>query len=154
MGNICRSPSAKGFFDLHCKKRGLDAHYNSESAGTHGWHTGQPPDPRSIGAATGWDVDISDDISRRVNLEDFENFDFIVAMDRSNLDELRLQNPGSANAELGLLLSFSDKTRGPDVPDPYYGGAGGFDEVCALLNDACSDFLDHLEILRNNKPAS
>jgi len=154
MGNICRSPTAKGFFDLHCTNRGLETHYCSESAGTHGWHAGQPPDPRSISAAADWDVNISDDLSRKVHAEDYNNFDFIVAMDRSNLTELRTPGSASANAELGLLLSFSDKFQGSDVPDPYFGGERGFDDVCSMLNEACADFLDHLESIRNNQPAS
>jgi protein-tyrosine phosphatase len=145
MGNICRSPSAKGFFDLHCQKHGLQDHYYSESAGTHGWHVGQPPDPRSIAAAAAWDIDISEDLSRRVSASDFERFSYIVAMDQSNLENLQAFNPATGTADLTLLLPFSTSLGYTDVPDPYFGGAGGFDDICSLLNTACSDFLQHLE---------
>ncbi len=151
MGNICRSPVAKGFFDLHCKQRGLTAYYRSESAGTHGWHTGQPPDPRSVDAAAAWDVDISSDLSRKVGIHDYSSFAYIIAMDRSNLAQLSATDPGNGSAKLSLLLSFSESISITDVPDPYYGGVGGFDEVCSLLNQASSDFLDHLETIRHDQ---
>ena len=150
MGNICRSPTAKGFFDLHCKKRGLEAFYSCESAGTHGWHRGQPPDSRSISAAAAWGVDISSDLSRQVDREDYSKFDYILAMDRANLMKLSTQFHDTGRAELGLLLSFSGHISIADVPDPYFGGGSGFDEVCSLLNQASSDFLDHLESIRSN----
>lgn len=150
MGNICRSPTAKGFFDLHCQKRGLHTIYYSESAGTHGWHAGQPPDARSVIAASGWDVDIGDDLSRQVGAEDFSRFEHIIAMDRSNLSDLDTYNPGNGIANLSLLLSFSDRISKVDVPDPYFGGNRGFETVCSILDRACSDFLDHLEANRRD----
>ncbi len=148
MGNICRSPTAKGFFDLHCRNRGLENVYGSESAGTHGWHVGQPPDPRSISAAAAWNVDISEDLSQQVGYEDFHRFDHILAMDNSNLGHLNTLDPGTGTARLSLLLSFGEATGGSDVPDPYFGGDAGFDTVCRILDQACSDFLDHLENIR------
>ena len=90
MGNICRSPTAKGFFDLHCSQRQLAARYTSESAGTHGWHVGSSPDERSVAAAHSWDIDISTDYSRQIVAGDFDRFDYIIAMDRSNLEGARL----------------------------------------------------------------
>jgi protein-tyrosine phosphatase len=153
MGNICRSPTAKGFFDLHCKKRGLMDHYYSESAGTHGWHVGQPPDSRSIAAASGWGTDISGDLSRQVDGTDFERFHYIIAMDSSNLEHLKAYDPGHGNARISLLLPFNENSDRTDVPDPYYGGAGGFEQVCKLIDSACSAFLDQLEAKRLALPA-
>ena len=153
MGNICRSPSAKGFFDLHCQKRGLEAFYQSQSAGTHGWHAGQPPDKRSVREAKIWDVNISCDLSRKVQTEDFHTYHHILAMDRSNLDDLQALSPNSATAKLSLLLSYGDNGKQLDVPDPYFGGADGFDKVCQILNQACSDFLDTLETIRRDPTA-
>ena len=145
MGNICRSPSAKGFFDFHVTRRELQEKFLSESAGTHGWHTGCQPDRRSITAAARWGVDISHDVSRLIEAADFNQFDWILAMDSDNLRHMEHIQPTGSSARLQLLLELDPDAGRLDVPDPYYGGEQGFDKVCQILHQATARLLDQLE---------
>ncbi|MHA7775922.1 low molecular weight protein-tyrosine-phosphatase [Roseibium sp. M-1] len=128
LGNICRSPLAEGVFRALVEESGLTGRFEIDSAGTGAWHQGNPPDPRSIDVAARHGIDISFQRARQVVAEDFHRFDTIVAMDRDNLSALR-SKAGTAPAAIRLLLN--DPPR--DVPDPYYGGPDGFEEVYRMI---------------------
>ncbi len=145
MGNICRSPTAKGFFDQELNRRGLSGRYQSESAGTHSWHQGEPPDRRSIAAARHWGVDISGDRSRPLTQRDYYEFDYLVAMDGDNERHIRHQQPADSQAQVFRLLTLNAVSALADVPDPYYGGEDGFQNVCELLDAASRSLVDWLE---------
>lgn len=132
MGNICRSPMAQGLFLARAVDAGLEL-TEVDSAGTSGYHAGEQPDPRAQAAAKRQGIDISDQRARRVTLEDFTRFDHIVAMDRSNLENLRRLAPGDSRAELSLLLSHGSSMPLDEVPDPYYGEDAGFSRVLELI---------------------
>lgn len=133
MGNICRSPTAEGVFrKLHGE---LAPHIPLviDSAGTHAYHIDEPPDPRSQAAARARGVDIGAHRGRQVGPEDFMTFDYVLAMDRGNLRRLEALRPRDARAELRLLLHYAKGLTLDEVPDPYYGGAGGFERVLDLV---------------------
>jgi protein-tyrosine phosphatase len=125
LGNICRSPLAEAAFRAEAERLGLDA--EADSAGTGGWHAGEPPDRRAVAAARRNDVDISHLRARRVTPADFERFDHIVALDEENLADLEAIRPRGARARLSLLLDHAPGRQGQGVADPYYGGDGHFD---------------------------
>jgi len=122
------------------EQSGQSGRFTIDSAGTGAWHAGNPPDPRSIDIAARYGIDISRQRARQVRKQDFEVFGTIVAMDRDNLATLRNRAGGSA-ARLRLLL----ETTGRDVPDPYYGGADGFEQVFQLVRTGCADLFAALE---------
>ncbi len=147
LGNICRSPLAEGVFQHLVEARGLAAHYRIDSAGTGGWHVGESPDKRSIAVAKKNGVALTSR-ARQVAPSDFEEFDHIVAMDRENLLDLQALRRGSAapgQARLHLLRDFDPEPGDRQVPDPYYGGADGFDHVYAMVRRSCEAMLDALE---------
>lgn len=133
LGNICRSPLADGA--LRHRVRQLDLGWSVDSAGTGGWHAGDPPDPRAIAVARAHGVDISGLRGRQVAPEDFERFDLILAMDHGNLAGLRRIAPAEAPADLRLALDLVEGRQGQAVADPYYGEASGFHATWA---DACA----------------
>ncbi len=138
MGNICRSPTAEGVMRRLVADAGLDDVVEIDSAGTGGWHAGEPPDARATTAARQRGV-ILQGGARQVRPEDFERFDLIVAMDRENLRELRALAPDDdAREKLRLLVA------GRDVPDPYYGGDRGFETVLDMVGAGCRELLDEL----------
>lgn len=145
LGNICRSPAAEGIFRAHLAERGLEAVVEVDSAGTIDQHAGERADPRMREAASARGYDLGSR-ARRVTPEDFERFDLIVAMDRSNRDDLeRLAERGGGGIRKVRLLSEYLSAGSPeDVPDPYWGGPRGFDNVLDLLEDACPAILDDL----------
>lgn len=144
-GNICRSPIAEGVFLHLCRERGLANKYIADSAGTGDWHVGQAPDPRAIAAARKHGVSLPS-ICRQVELGDFETFDFILAMDRSNFKDLSALCPAKWQSKIKLMRDFDpDFNKKPDVPDPYYGSPEDFDRVSEILLHACSGFLNSLE---------
>ena len=118
---------------------GLDIHI--ESAGTGAWHEGEPPDARSmkVGRARGYSFEGQS--ARAVSTQDFENFDYILAMDASNLKDLRRRCPAQYADKLALFLDYSSAHKGQDVPDPYYGGPRGFDNVIDLVEAACDGLI-------------
>lgn len=146
MGNICRSPTAEGVFRrLHRELApGLELHI--DSAGTHAYHIGEPPDARSQAAALARGVDISSHRGRQVQVEDFHHFDYVLAMDAANLRRLQALRPPHVRAELKLLLEYAPDVKHQEVPDPYYGGTGGFEEVLDLVEQGGRGLL--AEILR------
>ncbi len=143
LGNICRSPTAEGIFRATCQ-RGLLGQFRIDSAGTAGWHVGKPPDTRGIAAAGRRGVDLSMLRARQVEAGDFENFDFILAMDQSNVEDLIALRPQGSSAHLHRFLEFNQGANSLDVPDPYYGGDEGFELVLDLITEASEGFLDHL----------
>jgi protein-tyrosine phosphatase len=147
LGNICRSPTAEGVMRALIEREGLADAIKLESAGTGAWHLGSPPDERAAAAAAGRGVALSG-TARQVRPEDFFDFDLLLAMDAHNLSELEQLAPGAAErAKVRLLREFdpgSDAREGLDVPDPYYGGASGFDDVFDLITAACEGLLQEI----------
>lgn len=135
LGNICRSPLAEGIL-----KDKLDPNrFIVESAGTGGWHVGNPPDPRSVAIAKKRGLDISDQRAQQFKEHFFDHYDLIFAMDQSNFHDLKaLANSQEHLDKLSMLLEAIFPGEGVDVPDPYYGGASGFAEVYDLIDRACS----------------
>lgn len=146
MGNICRSPTAHGIFQKLVAREGLDRLIQVDSAGTHAYHVGNPPDPRSQETARARGLDLSDQRARKAVAEDFKRFDYIVAMDLDNLENLRQLAPAEELDKLHLLLDFAPELDLREVPDPYYGGASGFNDVFDLVSVASERLL---EAIRN-----
>ncbi len=144
MGNICRSPTAEGVFRKLLDARGLGAFVTVDSAGTHAYHVGEPPDARSQAAARQRGVELGGQRARQVVVEDFATFDHVLAMDSDNLAMLEAQCPDDHRHKLGLLLDFAPGAAGRDVPDPYYGGGRGFEEVLDLVTAAGEGLLEAL----------
>jgi len=149
MGNICRSPSAEGFVRAGLERAGLADRVWTDSAGTHGYHLGQPPDSRAIRTAAEFGVDISDLRARRVQPGDLQEFDLVLAMDQVNLRALEQLGQGLATgvrrAELGLMMDYSARFGHlREVPDPYYGDLADFRYMCELLDDATLGLLESL----------
>lgn len=128
-GNICRSPTAEGVFRHRAAAAGLAV--RTDSAGTHGYHVGEPPDGRTIACAQRHGVDLSAQRARKFNAADFGAFDLIIAMDRSHLRAIQAMDPGGA-AEIALFMRYAGAD-GVDVPDPYYGGDDGFERVYRMI---------------------
>jgi len=150
MGNICRSPSAEGYFRHQLSTGSGTAEIGTDSAGTHGYHIGHPPDSRAIAALGARGIDISGLRARRVVEEDFERFDLIIAMDHANLDALKWMQerelPETQRAEIRLMMEFSSRyPEVREVPDPYYGSGRDFEYMCDLLDDATLGLLGHLQ---------
>ena len=147
MGNICRSPTAEGVMRALVAEAGLDGHVEIDSAGTGGWHVGDPPDARSVAAAARRGIALAG-VARQVSGADFERFDLLVALDGSNASGLLAIAPDDASAEKVRLLREFDaasvQAGDLDVPDPYYGGEHGFDHVLDLVDAACCGLLDDL----------
>ena len=141
MGNICRSPTAGGVFRAHARRLAPALDIEFDSAGTHAYHVGEPPDPRSIDAAARRGIDLTDLRARQVSDDDFGRFDLIVAMDRLNHATLLDRSPPEYRERVRTLLEFAGKAAPADVPDPYYGGAGGFDDVLDLVESAVEGLL-------------
>ncbi|MAA99754.1 MAG: protein tyrosine phosphatase [Stappia sp.] len=142
LGNICRSPLGEGILRDLAGKKGMPGDLEIDSAGTGNWHVGNPPDPRSVEVAARHGIDISPLRARQVRTADFERFDLVLAMDGDNLAELRRRAGARAPAleASGRLRRFLDR----DVPDPYYGGPGGFDDVFDMLRRGAERLLDEL----------
>jgi len=143
MGNICRSPTAEGVFRHHVSGAGMDENVVADSAGTHAYHEGEPPDSRAMAAAERRGMSLEGIRARRVADDDFERFDFIIAMDEDNLFRLKEQAPPEYHSKLRLFLEFSTSDE-REVPDPYYGGAAGFERVLDLVEDASRGLLETL----------
>lgn len=143
LGNICRSPLAQGIFQRLLDDEGLTGKIITASAGTGGWHVGDPPDRRMRATAKSKGIQLNNR-AKQFHSADFKRFDLVLAMDRDNLAELeRLTEPPAAENQLRLFRSFDSEANGNlDVPDPYYGGAGGFDNVFSIVHRTCPKILD------------
>jgi len=144
LGNICRSPTAeavvRALAALEAPELGLEV----DSAGTAGYHVGDAPDPRMRAAAARRGYDLTALRARIVEPADFERFDLILAMDRENLAVLQRRAPETARARVRLFLEFAPQDEPEEVPDPYYGGPNGFEEVLDLIESAARGLLSHL----------
>ena len=144
LGNICRSPTAEGVFRHLAREAGLEGHIRIDSAGTGGYHVGAPPDARAMAAAQARGYDLAAIRARKIAPEDFEQFNLILAMDEDNLVHLRGIAPENSRARLALLLDYAPGRQERAVPDPYYGGRNGFEQVLDLVSEACAGLLDEL----------
>ena len=143
MGNICRSPTAEGVFRHKVRDAGLAERIHIDSAGTHDYHVGAPPDERSARHAALRGYDLSALRARQVNPRDFERFDLILAMDWENLQLLQEDCPPEHAHKLRRLMEFAPAGLGEVVPDPYYGGRQGFETVLDHVEAACEGLLAH-----------
>ena len=145
MGNICRSPTAEAVFRHQVKAAGMEGEIQIDSAGTHDYHIGEPPDGRAQQAALRRGYDMQDLRGRQVRMQDFETFDYILAMDQDNLARLKRHCPSQHSHKLGLLLQYGEKFSGnAEVPDPYFGGDEGFEEVLNMAEEAGRGLLDYI----------
>ncbi|AKJ29925.1 low molecular weight protein-tyrosine-phosphatase [Caldimonas brevitalea] len=144
MGNICRSPSAEGVFRGLAERAGLASRLLIDSAGTHHYHIGEPPDPRAQDHARRRGYELCDLRARQVVPEDFARFDLLLAMDRENLAALQALCPPAYRHKLRRLMEFARHHTLEIVPDPYYGPPAGFEAVLDHLEDACAGLLEHL----------
>ena len=146
LGNICRSPAAEGVFLHLLKQRGLSDRFVVDSAGTGGWHVGNPADRRMQAAANRRGIELPSR-ARQICLDDFSSFDLMLTMDDDNLAAVRglAQEAGAgATATITPMLHYARNFSETEVPDPYYGGEAGFEHVLDLLDDACANLLDEL----------
>jgi protein-tyrosine phosphatase len=144
MGNICRSPTAHGVFRKLVQDEGYLDDIYIESSGTHAYHVGESPDQRAQHTAWGRGIDLSDLRAQKVKFSDFENFDYILAMDHDNYAILVSACPERHRHKLHMFLDFADDVIRKEVPDPYYGGAGGFDQVFDLVEAGSRGLLDDI----------
>ncbi|MCE8015674.1 low molecular weight phosphotyrosine protein phosphatase [Halomonas sp. MCCC 1A17488] len=143
LGNICRSPTAEGVFRRELEAAGLAHRVEVDSCGIGDWHVGRAPDPRSADAARRRGIDLSELRARQLAADDFTRFDYLLAMDHDNLAALRAQCPGGCRAHIGLFLDFAGHIDRA-VPDPYYGGEGGFEEVLDLIESASRGLVEEI----------
>ena len=144
MGNICRSPTAHGVFRALVNNEGLSEQIDIDSAGTHAYHVGNPPDRRAQATAQERGIDLSDLVARRVAPEDFEVFDYVLAMDQDNYLSLAEICPDPHVEKIHMFMDFADHMRTREVPDPYYGGPAGFDRVFDLVEAASLGLLQEI----------
>jgi len=143
-GNICRSPTAEAIFRKLAADAGMAGAVTTDSAGTHGYHVGEPPDPRAQAAAAKRGYDLSALRARTIESADFQRFDLILAMDQEHHAILSRIAGSSAGHKLKLMMSYARRFEERDVPDPYYGGPHGFERVLDLLEDAVKGLLESL----------
>jgi len=144
MGNICRSPTAQGVFESLLAKTDLAQRVYADSAGTHAYHVGEQPDRRATQVAASRGIDLTTQRARRVEAADFARFDYVLAMDGSNLEDLLSLCPEAHQDKVRLFLEFADNNATRDVPDPYYGGAQGFERVLDLVEQGAHGLLDDI----------
>jgi len=146
MGNICRSPTAHGVFETMVERAGLGSIILVDSAGTHAYHVGKPPDNRSQQEALFHGVDLSSQRARRVDHRDFHQFDYILAMDQDNYRNLAAICPDGMEDRLHLFLDFARELEQDEVPDPYYGGKDGFKLVFDMVEVAAAGLLESVRL--------
>lgn len=144
LGNICRSPTAEGVFRHKVREAGLEGHIEIDSAGTGDWHVGKAPDARTRAAALRRGYDLSGLRARQVSAADFDRYDLVLAMDNANLRDLKGLRGSHGKAELDLLLRRYELEI-DEVPDPYYGGEDGFEQVLDLVERACDGLLTEVK---------
>jgi protein-tyrosine phosphatase len=142
-GNICRSPTAHGLLRAHAATAGLGKQILVDSAGTHGYHTGNGPDPRSVATASTHGIDLSDLRARQITATDFATFDIISVMERKHEQALHKLCPVGLSHRVGLLMRFAPHSPSLEVPDPYYGDEG-FETVFRMIESGVLGLLDHI----------
>ena len=145
MGNICRSPTAHGVFQSLVDEEGLSDCIDVDSAGTHAYHVGESPDPRSQQTAMHHGLDLSDQRARQAVAEDFHRFDYVLAMDQDNYYNLQMICPPGLEEKLHLFMDFSEEYSEREVPDPYYGGGRGFEHVFEMVTSAARGLLQQIK---------
>ena len=143
-GNICRSPTAEAVFKKLAADAGMAEAVAADSAGTHGYHVGEPPDLRAQKAAARRGYDLSALRARTIEDADFQRFDLILAMDQEHYAILARSAGSAADHKLKLMMSYARRFKERDVPDPYYGGPQGFERVLDMLEDAAKGLLESL----------
>ncbi len=141
LGNICRSPTAEGAFRKLVVEHGLESMIEVDSAGTHGYHINEPPDSRAVQAAAYRDIDLTTIRGRQAGAEDFDRFDYILAMDADNVRHLSKVAPPEMVHKVSLFMEYSSNYAEREVPDPYWGGASGFNRVLDMIEDAATGLL-------------
>ncbi|ORU90342.1 MAG: phosphotyrosine protein phosphatase [Cycloclasticus sp. symbiont of Poecilosclerida sp. M] len=141
MGNICRSPTAHGVFRQLVLEKGLQSEIGVDSAGTHAYHVGRQPDGRSMETALKRGIDIRDLVARRVEASDYEEFDYLLVMDKDNFSIVNYEAPERYRSKVKYLLDYATKCAFKEVPDPYYGEGNGFERVIDMIEDACNGLL-------------
>ena len=144
MGNICRSPTAHGVFQQKVLDAGLEKKIEVDSAGTHAYHVGEVPDSRAQSTATEAGYDLSMQRARAIEEDDCDIYNYILVMDRSNLNNVRIRCH-SGHDKVSLFLDYADNIVDEEVPDPYYGGANGFTKVLTMVESASEGLLDHIK---------
>lgn len=145
MGNICRSPTAEGIFRHLVNEKNLSDKFITDSAGTHAYHIGEPPDSRAQETAQSRGIDLSDLRGRKVSVADFNKFDYVLAMDKDNYAILQELCPSSKANQLKLFLDFAENIDNKEVPDPYYGGTQGFEKVFDMLEQASLGLIEYIQ---------
>lgn len=140
-GNICRSPTAEGVFRAHVQRAGLADRIEADSAGTHGYHIGEPPDPRAIAHAKRRGYDLAGLRARRVKAEDFEAFDLVLACDRGHHGLLRRLADTSEHGRIAMFLDYAPELGFDEIPDPYYGTGADFERVLDMVERASEGLL-------------
>lgn len=144
LGNICRSPMAEGILRYKLEEAGVEA--TVDSAGTSGWHIGENPDQRATFTAGKYGVDISYQKARQFTVEDFNDFDRIYVMDKSNLSDVSALARDQRDLDkVDMILNMADPGKNTPVPDPYYGGDEGFDNVFSMLSKACDEIVNSIQ---------
>lgn len=149
LGNICRSPTAEAVFRARVEEAGLGQHIEIDSAGTHDYHIGKPPDTRTQRAAMKRGYDMSGLRGRQVQISDFSRFDFVLAMDHANMENLLRLCPQKEQGRLDLFLKYASRHGEREVPDPYYGGEEGFERVLDMVEDAAEGLLMYIRQASN-----
>ena len=144
MGNICRSPTAEAVFRHYVENAGLSENILIDSAGTHDYHVGDPPDTRAQRSAQQRGYDMSKLRGRQVEVGDFRRFDYVLAMDRANLAILQRITPADSTTQPQLFLEYARHHREREVPDPYFGGTDGFEQVLDMVEDAAQGLLEDI----------
>jgi protein-tyrosine phosphatase len=144
MGNICRSPTAQGVFESLVAEAQMAHRVEIDSAGTHAYHLGEQPDQRATRAAASRGIDLTRQRARRIEPADFVRFDYVLAMDSSNLEDLLSICPQEHHGKVRLFLEFAGPTAQRDVPDPYYGGIQGFERVLDLVEEGARGLLEDI----------
>lgn len=144
LGNICRSPTAEGVFRRALEQAGMAGQVEIDSCGVGNWHVGKAPDARAQQAALSRSIDITALRARQLSAQDFVDFDYVLGMDQDNVSAMRQLKPANSQAHVGLLLDFAG-TPGGEVPDPYYGGEEGFENVLNMIEAASDGLIQHLK---------
>jgi len=144
LGNICRSPTAEGVFRKLVQEQGLAQQIEIDSAGTHAYHVGAPPDARAQQAARRRGIDLSGLRGRQATARDIEQFDYVLAMDRENYENLLDICPNGLESKIRLFMEFAPARSEKEVPDPYFGGPAGFDRVLDMIEDAATGLLEDI----------